>query len=420
MATFDPAAATAAYVATMSPAQQAKAIAYTHQQHWLLLLGALVGVLVAFVILKTGVLRGLRDRLERRRPHPVLAGLILPGVYLVMSAVLGLPWAVYANWRVETEFGMTSQPLADWFREQMMREAIGVVFGALVLWAIYGLLRRTGRAWPLWGGAVVAAFAGVGLLLAPLYIEPIFNKFTPAPAGPVRDTIVQMARANGVPSDKIFIYDGSKQSNRYTANVAGLAGTARVAMSDVMFRKGADIAEVRGVVGHEMGHYVHQHALWGMAIIGLLSMVLFWLADALFPLFARLMAARGVTGIADPAGLPVLMAVLAVLQLLSAPALNSLTRITEADADSFSLEHANEPDGLSRALIKTADYRAPEPGRLEEVIFYDHPSVSRRIRKAMDWKAAHMDAATRQAAADAAIDAQVQAQPAAPAPAPHR
>jgi STE24 endopeptidase len=100
-------------------------------------------------------------------------------------------------------------------------------------------------------------FITVMMVLAPIYIEPIFNKYTPAPAGPVRDQVVAMAKANGIPADKIFVYNGSKQSNAYTANVSGLFGSARVAMSDTMFKQGADLAEVRGVVGHEMGHYAH-------------------------------------------------------------------------------------------------------------------------------------------------------------------
>jgi STE24 endopeptidase len=289
------------------------------------------------------------------------------------------------------------------------------VFGALFFWALYALIRRARGAWPLWGGVIVALFVGVGQLLTPLYIEPIFNKYTPAPAGAVRDTVAAMAKANGVPSDKIYIYNGSKQSNRYTANVSGIAGTARVAMSDVMFKKGADIAEVRGVVGHEMGHYARQHVLWGMGGLGLLAVVAFWLTNALFPVFARLMGAEGVRGIADPAGFPVLMASLSVVQLLATPALNSLTRISEADADRFSLERAHEPDGLSKALIKTAGYRAPQPGRLEEIVFYDHPSVSRRIRAAMDWKAAHQELAARQAAEDQALQARMDAEQAPPA-----
>jgi STE24 endopeptidase len=219
-----------------------------------------------------------------------------------------------------------------------------------------------------------------------------------------------MAKANGVPSDKIFIYDGSKQSNRYTANVSGLGSTARVAMSDVMFKKDADLAEVRAVVGHEMGHYKHNDVMGFAAVFGILGLVAFFLIDKLFPTVAALLGARDVQGIGDAAGFPIISIILAVLALLATPITSSITRIAETNADQFSLERVNEPDGLARALAKTIEYRAATPSKLEEVLFYDHPAVGNRIRMAMDWKAAHP------APAPAAPVAAAAAPAAAPAP----
>jgi STE24 endopeptidase len=421
MTAFDPVAATATYVATMSPAALAKAIAYTHEKEWLLVGNVAVNVVVSFLILKSGILRRIRDRMERTKPRPVSTSLLLPLIFLIFSAALSLPWDIWSGWWVEKSFGMTSQPLLGWFQDHAKGLIIGTVAFTLFLWILYAIMRRAKGAWPLWGGLLVGVFAIVGFVLGPVYIEPMFNKYTPAPNGAVRDTVVAMAKQVGVPSDKIFIYDGSKQSNRYTANVSGLFGTARVAMSDVMFKQNADIAEVKGVVGHEMGHYVRQHGLWGTLIVTILAVIVFWLTAMLFPLFSRLMGGRGVKGIADPAGVPVLMVALGVVQLLATPVTNSLTRFTEHDADNFSITHFYEPDGLSKALIKTADYRAPQPGKLEEIIFYDHPSVSSRVRFAMDWKAKHLALAEKTAADDAAIEAASKAQappaPAAPAPA---
>ena len=231
----------------------------------------------------------------------------------------------------------------------------------------------------------------VAMLLTPTFIEPLFNKYTPAPPGPTRDAVVALAKATGVPSDKIYIYNGSKQSNRYTANVSGLGSAARVAMSDTMFSQGADLAEVKGVVGHEMGHYARQHIIWGTLFMTVLALAGFFLVDRLFEPAARLLGATGVGDIADSAGLPVIFAVLAVLGLIATPLQNTFTRWEEADADHFSLVHAHEPDGLSKALVKTIEYRASSPSDLEEFIFYDHPSVEHRVRAGMDWKAQHMN-----------------------------
>lgn len=393
MALFDPAAATAAYLAQLPPQVHAKATAYTQGGHWLLLWSFLVTVLVSFLILRAGVLVGLRRRLERRRPRPVLASFAVAVVYLLVDWLLTLPWSAYQNWWREKAYSLTSQPFLGWLGEGAMSIAISAVFTGLFLAALYAVIRKAPRTWWLWGGGLTAVFVVIGMLIAPVYIQPLFNQYTPAPAGPVRDTVVAMARASGVPGDKIFVYDGSRQSNAYTANVSGLFGSARVAMSDTMFKQGADLSEVRAVVGHEMGHYVHHHALWIAGAMSLLAVLAFFLVDRLFGPAARLLGAEGVRGLADPAGLPVLSVVLAVLTLLGTPLANSLIRIAESDADRYSLVRFNEPDGLAKALVKTIEYRAATPSRLEEVLFYDHPAVGNRIRRAMDWKAAHPKAA---------------------------
>ncbi|MDP1632120.1 MAG: M48 family metallopeptidase [Caulobacter sp.] len=387
--TFDPAVETAKYLATLPPEAHARATAYTQGGHWLLLWGTVVAVLVSWLILRTGVLVRIRAGIEKTKPRPWLAVLAVIPVLVVMEAVLSLPWSIYADWWRETQYGLTSQALGGFLADHAKGLIISLVMNVVLFSLIYALIRRAPKRWWLWGGLLSSAFLIFFIVAAPVVIEPLFNKYTPAPAGPVRDAVVELAKANGVPSDKIFIYDGSRQSNRYTANVSGLFGSARVAMSDVMFKKDADMAEVRGVVAHEMGHYVHQHSLWLAAAFSLLTIIGFWLVDRLFPMAVRLLGARGVEGLADPAGLPALSAILTVLTLLATPLTSSIVRVAETDADNFSLAAANEPDGLAKALVKTIEYRAATPGKLEEILFYDHPAVGNRIRNAMAWKAAH-------------------------------
>jgi STE24 endopeptidase len=386
---FDPAAATAAYLAQLPPALHEKAKAYTQGGHWLLLWSALIAVVIAWLILRSGVLVRVRGGVERRRPRPWLAALAVVLVAGLIEFVLGLPWDAYSGWWREKSYGLTSQPFAGWFTEHLIVGAISIPLTAILACGLYFLIRRAPRTWWLWGGGLVAVVFAFLIILQPIFIEPLFNKYTPAPPGAVRDEVVAMAEQVGVPHDKIYIYNGSKQSNRYTANVAGLFGTARVAMSDVMFQKDADRAEIRGVVGHEMGHYKRGHILWFTLAYGLLAMAAFFLIDRLFPVVLRWTGAKGVGGLADPAGYPVIGIIVTVLALLATPITNSIVRIAESDADRFSLVHFNEPDGLSKALVKTIEYRYDSPGKLEEVIFYDHPSVRERVRRAMEWKAAH-------------------------------
>ncbi|HWE99781.1 MAG TPA: M48 family metalloprotease [Caulobacteraceae bacterium] len=408
---FDPHAATETLLGALPAAARLKAVHYTQGGHWLLLWSWLVGVLASVIIARAAVLPRVRDRIERRRGRPWLAAFGVAVVFFVVDSVLELPWEAYAHWWREKSYGLTSQPFVGWLGEGLIGLVIGLLVFGVFFMILYALVRRAPRTWWLWAAAAAAALQVIGMIAAPVLIEPIFNHYTPAPPGPTRDAVVALAEKAGVPSDRIYIYNGSKQSNRYTANVSGLFGSARVAMSDEMFAKGADIAEVRGVVGHEMGHYKRHHVLIGTAFLTLLALAVFFLVDRLFPVVNRWVG-TGAAALADPVGLPALMIVLSTLLVIATPIQESFSRWEESDADAFSLRVANEPDGMARALVKTIEYRADSPSALEEFLFYDHPSVRRRVQRAMDWKAAHLALARRQEAADGVVGAPGESAPA--------
>ena len=145
-----------------------------------------------------------------------------------------------------------------------------------------------------------------------------------------------------------------------------------------MFEQNAALAEVRGVVGHDMGHYALYHSVRLVIGFTLIALVLLGLAQLLFAPVAHLLGESGrITGLTDPAGLAVLMTLLATLQLIATPLINSLSRGVESEADTYSIEHFREPVGLWKALVKTDAYRAATLGRLEEIVFtIIPPSVS--------------------------------------------
>ena len=381
--TFDPSAATAAYIDSLGAAELARAAAYTAGNHWLLLWGLVVTGAVTWLVVRWGILDRMAERLAKRGPN--LRAFAVAAVFFLVSALITLPWSIYEEWWRERGYGRTSQPLADFLGQDAIGILIGTLIGALFVTGVYALIRRTGRRWWLWSGGLAAAVTSLLLLLAPVLIEPIFNDYRPVPAGEVRDALVVMAQQSGVPTDRIFVYDGSRQSNNFTANVSGLGGSARIAISDVAF-KGASLDEVRAVTGHEIGHYVLGHVWRGVLVISLLAVAFFFLADRLYPRFARAFGSRAALG--DPAGLPVLVFIVSLLAVLAQPVFNALSRYDETEADRYSLETVDLPDALASALVKTAEYRNPRPHPLQEAIFYTHPSVERRVRMAMEWKAA--------------------------------
>jgi STE24 endopeptidase len=377
-------AETARYIDSLGPAALQKAHDYTVGKEWMLLWGLVVAAVVTWLIVRSGVLDAIDRKLGERRRN--LRAFVVGLVYLLVSAVLTLPWTLYASWWRERSYGRTSQPLGDFLGQSALAVIISSVLTALFLIGLYWLIRRTGKRWWLWSAGLTAATLAFVLLLSPILIEPMFNKYEPVPPGQVRDAVVQMAGRAGIPPDKIYMFNGSRQSNNFTANAGGVGSTARVAISDVALNS-ASLDEVRAVTGHEIGHYVLKHTWWGILFFSLMAMVLFWLADRLFSRFARLFGTNAT--IAEPRGIAVLAFIVTLFGLLALPLLNTFGRTLETDADHYSLKTENRPDALSSALVKTAEYRYPRPGAVEEFIFYDHPSVERRVRTAMEWKAAH-------------------------------
>jgi STE24 endopeptidase len=381
---FDPAAETARYIDSLGAPALQKAAAYTAGEHWLILWGLVVTAVVTWIIVKLGLLERVEARFARRGPN--LRAFLVGLVFFFVSALISLPWTLYSGWWREREYGRTSQPLADALGQGALSTVISSIVLAAFFVVVYALIRRTGRRWWLWSGGLTAVGVAILLLLAPILLEPLFNDFKPIPEGPVRTAVAELAQRAGVPPTRIFVYDGSRQSNNFTANAGGVGPTARIAISDVAF-KGASLDEVKAVTGHEIGHYVLHHSWRAVATLSLLAMLAFFVADRSYAGFARLFGSRA--PLESPASLAVVLFMVSALGVVATPVTNTLTRIDESEADQYSLENVNLPDALASALVKTAEYRYPRPSRLQEIVFYSHPSVERRVLRAMQWKATH-------------------------------
>jgi STE24 endopeptidase len=387
---FDVNAATARYIDSLGPTALQKAHSYTVGKEWMLLWALLIAGLVTWLIVRSGILDRIGARIPERRRN--LRAFVISLVFFILSALLTLPWTIYESWWREKSYGRTSQPLGDFLGQGALAGTISALVTALFVIGIYWLMRRTGRRWWIWSGGLTAIALAFIMLLAPILIEPLFNKYEPVPPGQVRDAVVEMAGRAGIPPNKIYMFNGSRQSNNFTANAGGVGSTARVAISDVAL-KNASLDEVRAVTGHEIGHYVLKHTWYGVIFFSVLAVILFWLADKLYPRFARWFGTDA--ALSDPRGIPVLVFLVSFLGLLASPLFNSFSRTIETQADAYSLRTENRPDALSTALVKTAEYRYPRPGALEEIVFYDHPSVERRVHTAMEWKAAHPEPPTK-------------------------
>ena len=405
--------ATEAYLAQLSPAARAKSDAYFEGGYWLILWDFLIGVLVAWLFLGTGLSRGIRDLAERYLPFRWLQTAAYAFVYILISTVVLLPWSAYEGYFREHQYGMSNQDVAAWFGDEMKGLAIALIFGTLGLTVIYAVLRKAPRTWWLWGALVAIAFAICAVAVAPVYLEPVFNKFQPLAESPLKHQILSMARANGIPATDVYEFDASKQTKRMSAHVSGLLGTTQISMNDNLMNRGSQ-EEIKAVLGHEMGHYVLNHVYKGMVFIGILIVCGFaflrWAFD-------RLQATHGVRwgirGIGDVAGLPLIAVLLAAYGFVLTPVNNTITRTMEAEADAFGINASRQPDGFAQAAMHLSEYRKMKPGPVEEYVFFDHPSGWNRIHRVMVWKGEHLDDADV-AAYDAAHPALAASQRGAP------
>jgi STE24 endopeptidase len=381
---FDPATATQAYIDSLGQAALAKAAAYTHGKEWLLFWDIIVSALVTWAFVRFGLLDKLEAKISKRGAN--VKSWLLGTVFIIISAFITLPWTIYEDWWRQTSYGRTSQPFADWLSQQALGLCITVLSLGLLILGIYALIRKARKTWWLWATGLCAAAMAFAMFISPVVIEPLFNTYKPLPEGQVKSAIVAMAQEAHIPADRIFMYDGSRQSNNFTANAGGIGPYARIAISDVAY-KGASLEEVKAVTGHEIGHYVLGHSWSGFAVFTLLTLTIFFLMDRHYTRFARLFGSPA--DIANPLSLPVLNFMMGLALFVATPLTNTLSRMDEQAADDYSYAHVNLPDAMASALVKTAEYRNPRPHALEEIIFYDHPSVERRVRVAMEWKAAH-------------------------------
>ncbi len=330
----------------------------------------------------------VRDWAQRVGRYAFLRDAIFGAWFSVVGWVLSLPLTLYQGYLREHEYEMATQTFGPWLGDQLVALAVNTIATALAAGVLYAAIRWAGERWWACGVATSVAVVILAILVGPVWIDPLFNTYRPLEAGEVKDAVLTMARANGVPVDSVYVFDASRQTTRVSANVSGIFGTAAVRLNDNLLLR-TSLPEIRATMVHELGHYVLNHVYKLIAEFALLSVVGFLIAQwAMDRLLARLGFRLGLGGAGDVASLPLLAAVLSALAFLATPVVNGVIRTQEIEADRFGLNLAREPHGEAEVDLKLTEYRKPDPGPVEELIFFDHPSTRFRVHEAMRWREA--------------------------------
>jgi STE24 endopeptidase len=390
---LDVKAAVDAYLATVPADKRARSDAYFEGGYWLILWDFVVVALVMWLMLHFRWSARMRDLAERSTRFRPLQTAVYSVQFIVALTVITFPWTMYESYFREHKYGLLNQTFGPWLQDQVIMLAVNVVLGAFLLMCLFGVVRRIGKNWWVWGAVISVLFLAFVSLIAPVFIFPLFNKYTKLQDPRIKDPILSMARANGIPATDVYEFDASRQSDRVSANVSGFAGTTRISLNDNLLKR-CTLPEIETTMGHEMGHYVLNHQYKGLVLNGVVIVIGFaFLNWAVNACLARWGQDWGVRGISDVVVVPLAVLILSFYFLVMTPVTNTITRTMEYEADMYGLNAAQQPDGEAQIDLKLGEYRKLDPGPLEEFIFFDHPGGRTRIAAAMRWKAEHLQAA---------------------------
>ncbi len=294
--------------------------------------------------------------------------------------LLYLPFNFYRSFVLAHQFGLSTQTVSGWLNDWFKSVLVILTTDGLMWTGFYALIRLFPRRWPVPGGALLFLFIVVFTLLSPILITPLFFEVKSLDDPNLSERIMVLAERAGMPVSDIEVIDASTKTTQVNAYVAGFGGAQRMVVYDTLLQ-GYTADEVEVVLAHELGHWFHRHVLWsvlGLGAAGWLGLLgLRWL-------LSRTWSALTLRGPADVAGLPYVMAIIAIASILSLPIQNGISRYAETQADEFALAVTQKPDVFISLFTQLAEQNLSlvNPPRWEKFIFYTHPSTVDRISRA--------------------------------------
>lgn len=313
-----------------------------------------------------------------------LAGfLFLTGIAL---SILGLPFAWYAQFKLEERFGFNTTTMKIWVLDRVKGFLLALLLAYPLLTLVLKLIEWTGADWWLWAAAVVIAFQLVLLLIAPAVIMPLFNKFTPLPEGALRERLFALAQRTRFPTRSIDVMDGSKRSRHSNAFFTGFGRFRKIVLFDTLMAQLTE-PELESVLAHEIGHYKKRHVLklLGVSIAGVIVAfaAIAWLARQQW--FYRAFGFEHQGGFAAASVVPamLLFALLAgTISFWLSPLIHIWSRRFEYEADAFAHATMGEAQSLIQALRKLNEKNLSNftPHPLYSGFYYSHPTLLERER----------------------------------------
>jgi len=323
---------------------------------------------------------GWLDRLCRGAGlGPVSTGLLFIGALVVGSTALGLPFRIYSTFVIEERFGFNRTTRRTFVLDRLKGLALGAVLGGALLAAVLFFFDWAGPLAWLWCWGAVTLFMLTAQFVAPTWIMPLFNTFSPLDSGELKDALLDYARSTQFPLDGITVIDGSRRSAKANAFFTGFGSHKRIALFDTLVEK-QTTPELVAIVAHEVGHYKRRHILKGLALSLAHTGVLFWLLS----LFLDRQGLFDAFAVGEPsvhAGLVFFGLLFTPIELVLSVLVNSFSRKYEFEADAFAADTTGSAEPLITALKKlsTDSLSNLTPHPLQVFLHHSHPPVLHRI-----------------------------------------
>jgi STE24 endopeptidase len=373
------------------PAFLERARAYTRGNYWLLLTDSVLNFALLAFLAFTGASAAAWRWIETRTGGGARAKFLYIAGFIVFVSLISLPLDYYDNFVREHAYGFSTQTSAGWFYDRFKALLITIPLAALFVIPVYAFIRRFPRTWWMVGSAFGVAFAILIVAVAPVFIDPIFNKFTPLADQDLKKQILDLAHRNGIEADDVFEMDASSRSVHDNAYVTGLLGTQRIVLYDTLLNAYTP-GEITFVMGHEMGHYVLNHIWKGLALAVVLIVSGFYVVYRTVGWAIDRWGSR--TGLRAPgeiATLPLMLLVLSVFLFVTVPIQSGYSRSLESAADEFGFRAIDSPAAAPDAFrrMATRNLSDLDPPAFIEWFLYSHPAMGRRIRSAEAYVATH-------------------------------
>jgi STE24 endopeptidase len=370
------------------PEPSAKAMAYYRSGVALWLLDTAWELIFPALVLFTGLSGRLRDWATVMGRKWVFIIAVYFVLFSIVAFVMDLPRSYYVDFVREHAYGLSNQTFAKWFGDSLKGLLIGMIMGVLFLWIPYLLLRKSPRRWWLYTGLLTAPLLCLVLLVAPVWIEPLFNTFGPMKDKALEGQILALAERAGIEGGRVYEVDKSVDTKALDAYVAGLWNTKRIVLWDTIIAR-LDERELLFVMGHEMGHYVLGH-IWKLVVLfpTLVLVVLFVIYRTAGWLMSRYPLRFGFDTLSDVASLPLILLLFNLYFFLVTPIPLAFARHFEHEADRFGLEitRANRPAAMAFVKLQEDNLTNPHPHWLVRLWRSSHPTLAERIEFANSYR----------------------------------